>query len=142
MTGLGSPERVTAQARDLETAAWMVDRTRHVVLDRTRAVGWQGRRATQVRTNVEGIGAELSGIVEALNSTVATLRRHAEWLEQQRALLANLERRIRAWIRAHPPGSGAASNQPDASIVRVLPGPFSPEWQTLATLIRRRGGVF
>ncbi len=139
----GDPVALRHQAALAADVASAVDHARSSMTHQARVTRWQGRQHERMLAEVAGIDAELRESVDRLLDARNRLNNHANWVAEQQQALLQLERRVRDWVARHPPGSGAATGAPDASILGPgLPSRLSLRWRDCATLLRRHGASF
>jgi hypothetical protein len=102
---------------------------------------WKGPRADKARRMAEERRDRFRRTAAEMHQMSDELRRHATWIREREAHLRRLETRIRRWAAAHPPRPDLPG-RPDASLIRVWPGPYSDDWERLAARLRANGAVF
>lgn len=140
-TPIGDLDLLAEQIHDLERARGIADDVRSSLWN-AKEVAWSGNRATRFKNDVSVLASELTVVIDDLSAAIRAMRNHYSWIEQQHAELSAIERRVRTWAAANPAGSGAASGQPDASVLPGLPIRYHPTWRTVAQMLRRRGVQF
>lgn len=100
---------------------------------------WQGPGADRLRAATTGDRPAVDALAYQLASVDHDLTLHAAWVEHRSAQLLAIERRVCAWITAHPPIPGSPG--PDASMIGIIPPSGSAEWERIEAQLRQLGQV-
>jgi uncharacterized protein YukE len=120
-----TPADLTDLAAALASRADAVQACGDDLAQKVIGAAWAGPVADRYRESVAQIQRRLAADSDRLRVAAADLRRLADSLDQTLVGLRAVEGKVRAWLAANPPGSGA---EPPPWPPGALPPTGDPRW--------------
>lgn len=142
MNPLGDADAVERLAARCDADAGWLEEIGRRWEQRLADARWACAKADRFRAVVAARQADARHHADDLRQLALDLRRHARWIRTRTQELVNLEHRVRAWFAQNTavPGTGI-SIWAQWGVHPSFPGPAHPDWEDLASRLRRFGAI-